>query len=164
MIANGRLNPLDPMGGHKTLNYWSRIRALQDAAAKKAGEAIWFTVSNHLAGGSVSNIFAVKGGTLHTPIAHGEEDDEALPAPVLPGITRSTIIELADELRIGTAKRMLDIDDLLEADEVFLTNSSWGVLPVVGVEAEAIADGNVGEVTKRLREAWRECVERETAG
>jgi len=163
MIAGGRENPLDPMAGHKTLNYWPRIQQLQIAAGRGAGEAIWFTVSNHLSAGSVSNVFLVKGGSLHTPIARGEEEDGALASTVLPGITRRAIIDLAAGLGLGTSRRMLTIEDLLGADEAFLTNSSWGVLPVTGVERERIGAGNVGDMTKRLREAWLELVELETA-
>lgn len=167
-IAYGRLNPLDPFAGHKTLNYWPRLSALQEAARKGAGEAVWFTISNHLAGGSVSNIFIVQDGALLTPIARGEEDEVAgpgfaagggnggarLPSPVLPGITRAWLLGEADDLGMHTARRMLDINDLLSADEVFLTNSSWGVLPVVQVERETISQGEVGEATRRLRERW----------
>lgn len=163
MIADGRENPLHPMAGHKTLNYWPRIRALQIAASRRAGEALWFTVSNHLAGGSVSNIFLMKDGTLLTPIAHGEEEPGAIAAPVLPGITRAAIIELAEALDIEIKRQMLDINDLLTADEVFLTNSSWGVLPVVAVEKERIADASPGSMTKKLRQAWLDLVEEETA-
>lgn len=163
MIADGRVNPFDPLAGHKTLNYWPRIQSLQIAAGRGAGEVLWFSVSNHLASGSVSNVFYVDQGTLHTPIARGEEESGALPAPVLPGITRQTIIELAQHMNIGCARHMVDIDDVLEADEVFLTNSSWGVLPVVGIEQQAIADGNVGKITQRLREAWLQLVDEETS-
>lgn len=172
-IADGRVNPLDPMAGHKTLNYWPRIRALQDAAGKRAGEALWFSISNHLASGCVSNIFLVKDGSLLTPIARGEEQRVAaadgegggglvLPAPVLPGITRAVILELAEGMDIACSVRMLDINDLLQADEVFLTNSSWGVLPVVGVEREKIRAGEVGPVTRRMREAWLRLLDGET--
>ena len=157
-IGDARANPLDPTSGHKTLNYWWRLRELQRAAAKGAGEAIVFQVTNHVCGGCVSNLFAVKDGTLVTPIARGEESSEegkvAMPSPVLPGITRAEIIESASARGIGCGRRMLSIDDVLDADEVFLTNSSWGVLPVVRVEAEAIGGGSVGEVTRSLREAW----------
>ena len=163
IITDGRDNPFDPMAGHKTLNYWPRIHALQTAASKKAGEAIWFTVSNHVASGSVSNVFVVKDGELHTPIARGEEEKQAIPSSVLPGITRAAIIELAESMDIQTTKRLLDINDLLAADEVFLTNSSWGVLPVVGVEREKIAEGEVGELTSQLRDAWLALVDRETS-
>ncbi len=155
-IADGRLNPLDPHAGHKTLNYWSRIRALQKAGADGAGEALWFSVSNHLCGGSVSNIFLVNKGSLFTPLARGEEEGAALPSPVLPGTVRQFVIDQANHMGIGTSRKMLDIDDMLDADEVFLTNSSWGVLPVVGVEKEPISDGRVGETAQQLRTRWIE--------
>lgn len=158
-LADARVNPLDPFAGHKTLNYWMRLRELQAAAGKGAGEAIVMQVTNHLAGGCVSNVFVVKDGVLHTPIARGEEEPKAMPSPVLPGVTREAIIELAAAKKIGCARRMLSIDDLLDADEVFLTNSSWGVLPVVRVEAEAIGEGVPGPVTVELREGLMREVE-----
>ena len=161
-IAGGRLNPLSPMAGHKTLDYWCRINALQQAGAVGAGEAIWFSVSNHVASGSVSNIFLVKDGRLLTPLAMGEEEPGASTTPVRPGVTRAAIIELADGLGLATEKCSLDIETMLAADEVFLTNSSWGVLPVVGVEREAISDGRVGLVTSDLRQAWVSLVDAET--
>lgn len=183
VIADARANPLNPLEGHKSLNYWWRIRELQTAAAKGAAEAIVLQVTNHLAGGCVSNIFLVKDGELLTPIARGEEsavaargtasaleegDEPMSPAgarqhqhrgavlasPVLPGITRAWVIERADIFDIPLRRRMLSITDLLAADEVFLTNSSWGVLPIVRVERESIAGGNVGPITRRFRQAW----------
>jgi branched-subunit amino acid aminotransferase/4-amino-4-deoxychorismate lyase len=81
---------------------------------------------------------------------------------VLPGITRDAVLELAEHRDIAIEKRMLDINDVLGADEVFLTNSSWGVLPVIGVEREKIAGGEVGTVTKQLRQAWLDLVHQET--
>lgn len=165
-IADGRVNPLDAASGHKTLNYWMRIRALQDAAAKRAGESLWFSIFNHLACGCVSNVFIVKDDDLFTPIAHGEEESvggtNTLPAPVLPGITRGVVREIAGGFDLDCRPRMLDINDVLQADEVFLTNSSWGVLPVTGVEREAIHEGEVGPITRRLREAWLRVVDEET--
>ncbi len=161
-ITEGRLNPTSPMAGHKTLNYWPRIHALQYAAANNAGETLWFTVTNHLAGGSVSNVFLVIDGVLATPFARGEEPGDAVGPVVLPGITRGAIKELSDAMGVETRCCTLDIDQLLSADEVFLTNSSWGVLPVVAVEQKKIGSGRVGEMTTRLRGAWLECVERET--
>lgn len=152
-IAETRSNPLDPTAGHKTLNYWWRLRELQASAAKGAGESIVLQVSNHLSGGCVSNLFAVKEGKLVTPIARGEESGEAhaLPSPVLPGITRMRVMEVAKSMGIGVEVRMMSIDDLLDADELFLTNSSWKVLPVVKVEAEVIGSGEPGLVTREVR-------------
>lgn len=156
-VADLKLNPFDPMAGHKTLNYWGRLRELQVAAAKKAGEALVFTVTNHLAGGCVSNVFLVKGGEIVTPIARGEEAEGkgiAIPSPVLPGITRGWVVEWAARRRIRVHTRMVTIEDVLGADEVFLTNSSWGVLPVVAVEKKEIGDGEVGEMTGEVRGGW----------
>ena len=93
---------------------------------------------------------------------------------MLPGITRQTIIELADRLGVGTNKAMMTIDNVLAAEEVFLTNSSWGVLPVIGVRAaiqtndggdvqeQSIGDGVVGNLTAQLHTSYQETVDRET--
>lgn len=176
-LADTRTNPLNPFEGHKTLNYWWRLRELQAASGKGAAEAVVLQVSNHLAGGCVSNVFVVKDGAIATPIARGEEGGASggeidasglelpavrasggLPSPVLPGITRGAVIELAEMRSIAVERRMLSIDDLLGADEVFLTNSSWGVLPVAAVEAHPIGAGKPGEVTRLLCAAWARSV------
>ncbi len=163
-VADARANPLDPSAGHKTLWYWPRLATLQRAGAMGASEALWFSVTNHLVGGCVSNAFLVKDGRLLTPYVRGEEPAGALPAPALPGITRGAMIDWAGDLGIEVERRMLSIEDVLGADELFLTNSSWGVLPAVGVEANRIGEGTPGPVTRQLRERWLAAVESETSG
>ncbi len=153
LVAPPLANPFDPLAGHKTLSYWSRLRVLRQAASAGAAEAIILNVTNHLASGTVSNLFLVKDGTLLTPFARGEEVEGALPAPVLPGITRAAILELAEEMEQTVERRMLSVDDLLEADEVFLTNSNWFVLPVTRVEKKTIGGGTPGPITQQLRSA-----------
>lgn len=163
-FAHARANPLDPFAGHKTLNYWWRLAELRAASAKGAAEAIVLQVTGEVCGGTVSNLFGVKQGALFTPIARGEEEHlggEDLPSPVLPGITRSSIIEAAHGMSIGCDRRLVSLDDLHDADEIFLTNSSWGVLPVVFIESRAIHDARPGELTRRLREKWLEAARSE---
>jgi len=161
-ISQPTANPFDQTAGHKTLNYWERLRTLRAAAAIGAGEAIWLNISNHLASGAVSNIFLVKDEALLTPIAKGEEIPDALPAPVLPGITRGAVIELAEQLDLPVYQRMLTIDDLLEADEIFLTNSGWQILPVRQVEKETVGTGQAGPITLQLRSKLLALIEAET--
>ncbi len=161
-IADSRANPFDVHAGHKTLNYWPRLRALADASVAGAGEALWLSVTNHLAAGSVSNVLLVKDGAILTPFAHGEEETGALPAPVLPGVTRAAVIELAEDMDIPVHRRMLNIEDVLNADEMMLTNSSWQVLPVTAVEKSKLANGKPGELTLKLREALLERIAKET--
>lgn len=163
LIAAPMANPFDPAAGHKTLNYWSRLRALRQAAGAGAGEIIWLNITNHLAGGAVSNLFLVKDGALLTPIAHGEEVEGALPAPVLPGVTRAAVIELAQQRGLTLHRRMLSVSDLLDADEAFLTNSGWGVLPVTKVEQKPIGAGKVGPITADLRKDLLTLIDQETS-
>ncbi|MEX0654750.1 MAG: aminotransferase class IV [Phycisphaeraceae bacterium] len=162
LIAPPAANPFDQLAGHKTLAYWGRLRTLRQAASVGAGEAIWLSVTNHLASGAVSNLFLVKDGSLFTPFARGEEEKGALPAPVLPGITRAAVLELAETMDLPVQKQMLSVNDLLEADEVLLTNSSWQILPVTKVEKKEIGDGKVGPVTTKLRDALLAKIEEET--
>lgn len=156
VIADARANPLNSFESHKTLNYWWRLRALQAAASRGAAESLVLQVSNHLASGCVSNLFLVQDGVLKTPIARGEEPQTGgVPSPVLPGVTRAVIRELASARGVECRTEMLSLQELLDADEVFLTNSSWGILPVVSVvglgDNRAIADGVPGKLTHDLR-------------
>lgn len=167
-IADWKANPLDGMQGHKTINYWARLRELQAAAAKNAAEALVFQVSNYLCGGCVSNALVVKNGVVLTPIARGEEmagaeSEEAgsgkgravMPSPVLPGVTRRWALEWAEDEGLEIEKRMISIDDVLNADEVLLTNSSWGVLPVVAIESRVLGAGKPGDIGAAMVGAWR---------
>ena len=157
-IAANRANPHDPFAGHKTLMYWPRIAAVQRAAELGCAEALWFTITNHLASGSVSNIFLARNGTLRTPFARGEEPQQdgraAMRAPVLPGCTRAAVILWAEGTGIPVERANLSIDDVLAADEIFLTNSSWGVMPVVRVERHQVGGGTPGPIARAMREKW----------
>ena len=147
-----RQNVTDPTCGHKTTSYYPRLLALNFAKQRRAAEALWFTTDNRLAEGCVSNVFLVKDSVLYTPPAE---------TPVLPGIARKAVLELAREQAVESAEKDLVINDLLDADEVFLTNVIMEVLPVVAVEKSVIGDGTVGRVTRKLREGFLATVERE---
>ena len=153
-VAENRANPLDAFAGHKTLMYWPRIAAVQRAAEVGCAEALWFTVTNHLASGSVSSVFLVKDGTLRVPFARGEEPEGATRAPVLPGCTRAKVIMWAEGEGRPVERANLTVDDVLAADEIFLTNSSWGVLPVVRLERHEVGDGKPGAVARAMRTRW----------
>ena len=162
-IADAQLNVADPFAGHKTLWYWPRLHALQRAAAAGMQEALWFDVTRALSCGCVSNVFLARDGALVTPVARGEEPkDSPMRSPVLPGITRAAVLSLAEENGMAVRRERIEIDAVLGADEVFLTNSSWHVLPVVHVEQRTIGTGKPGEVASMLRAALMERIDRET--
>ncbi len=170
-IAAARPSALAPHESHKTLNYWWRLSELSAAAARGVSEALVFDTAGRLVGGCVSNVFLVKGGELLTPRARGDAAEPGAgggggaggagePSATLPGITRQWVMHTAAGLGVLTRTGALTIDDVLGAEEVLATNSSWGVLPVVGVEAHGVGGGVVGPVGRELMRAW----EREVAG
>ncbi len=145
-----RQNPSDPTCGHKTTCYYPRLLALRHAHSIGAAEALWFTTDNRLAEGCVSNVFLVKNSKLLTP---------ALSTPVLPGVARRTVIESAARQSIQVEERDLSIEDLLSADEIFLTNVVMEIVPVVGVEKHTVGNGKVGPVAAKMREAFVQAME-----
>lgn len=156
-LAATRPSPLDRFIGHKTLNYWWRLAELQAAARKNAGEAIVFDTAARLIGGCVSNAFIVKGEHVYTPPSARDDrgtPGESLPSATLAGITRQWAIHELAGRGIIVQKRHLSLEDVLTADEVFLTNSSWGVLPVIAVESRGIGAGAPGAITQDLVQRW----------
>jgi len=141
-----RQSKYDPLAGHKTTSYFSRLLALRLAQQKQCGEAIWFTPENLLAEGSISNIFMVKDNKLRTP---------PLETPVLPGITRSAILELAQSNHITVDQGPCTINDLLGADEAFLTNAIMEIMPVTRVERHVVGNEKPGPITQQLADAYR---------
>jgi len=146
-LTDFRQNSKDPTCGHKTTCYAPRLLALKKAHEKLATEALWFTTENKLAEGSISNVFLVKDNVLYTPRAD---------TPVLPGIARRTVLELAKKLNIKCLEQDLFVHDLLSAQEVFLTNVIMTVLPVTSIESHTVSDGKVGTITKKLTGAYRD--------
>ncbi len=152
VVSKYRQASTDPLAGHKTTNYLARLMALNAANRSGCGESLWFTPTNLLAEGSISNVFAVKDNVVTTP---------PVDTPVLPGIARSLVLEICAAKKIMTEQTSVNIDQLLDADEVFLTNSIMQVLPVCRVEKHNIGTGRPGAVANRLLALYRERIARE---
>ncbi len=142
----------DPLCGHKCTSYFARLLALRQAQQNRCDEAIWFTTDKLLAEGCITSVFLVKADVLKTP---------PLDTPVLPGITRQVVIELAQSRGITVQQAPLTINDLLDADEVFVTNSVIEIVPVCRVERHAIGDEKPGKLTRLMAEAYRQQVAQE---
>ncbi|HET6250143.1 MAG TPA: aminotransferase class IV [Tepidisphaeraceae bacterium] len=168
LLDEQKANPYDMQAGHKTVNYLSRLSALRAANQRQAGEALWFNVHNYLQSSCIANVFLVENGTLLTPPTQVDLRAPALkqtvPYPrsnVLPGVTREAVLEIAADLRIETSTPAVDVNRLLAADEIFLTNSIMGIMPVCRVELKAIGPDKPGEITLRLSEAYAQQVDDE---
>ncbi len=151
-ICNFRQSPNDPIAGHKTTAYLPRLLGLRQARQVGCMEAIWLTTENNLAEGCISNVFVVSGDVLKTP---------PLDTPVLPGIARGVVLEIARNNGIAVQECRLTINDILDADEVLLTNAIMQVMPVIRVEKHDIGDARVGPMARRLLQAYRELVQTE---
>lgn len=169
VLDEQKLNPFDIQAGHKTLNYFSRLAALRSANHRGAGEALWFNTENYLQSGSITNVFIVRNGVLITPPTNDELRDDAIKAAtpygrsnVLPGVTRGAIFDAAESLRIQVERRAINVSELLEADEVFLTNSIMQVMPACRIERHSVGSDRPGEITLKLTEKFREMVDSET--
>jgi branched-chain amino acid aminotransferase len=167
LLDEQKLNPYDLQAGHKTLNYFSRLSALREANRRGAGEALWFNVHNYLQSGSISNAWMVKDDVLVTPPTAVELRDPAVAvataypkSAVLPGVTRGVVMELARQSGIEVQTRSIDVNQLLEADELLVTNSIMGVMPVCRIERKAIGRDEPGPVTRQLAEMYAAEVER----
>jgi branched-chain amino acid aminotransferase len=170
LLDEQKLNPYDLQAGHKTLNYFSRLAALREANRRGAGEALWFNVHNYLQSASVANVFIVKNGELITPPTQAElreqavRDATAYPrSNVLPGITRAAVNELAQRIGIPVHFGGIDVNALLEADEVFITNSIMQIMPVCRIERRAIGNDKPGPLTTQLSQAYADAVAQQGA-
>ena len=93
-----------------------------------------------------SNLFIVKNGAALTP---------PLEAGLLPGITREYLFEIGREIGVEVREQVLRDDDLLTADEAFLTSTTRELLPIVAVDDRKIGSGSPGDVTRKLLNAFR---------
>jgi branched-subunit amino acid aminotransferase/4-amino-4-deoxychorismate lyase len=115
----------DPIARYKMLNYWTRRQAYETARSLGYDEVLSMTGSDRVWEGSRTNLFLVMGDSLVTP---------SLDGPIVPGIMRGLVIEQAHWLAM-TVKIEDDVSRvwLMTADEVFLTNSVRGIIPVARV-------------------------------
>jgi branched-chain amino acid aminotransferase len=92
-----------------------------------------------------SNFFYVRDGVLCTA-GRG----------VLIGVTRQTVITLAKREGVKFCIRALRVNEIPSISEAFITSSSRGIVPVVGIDARKVGDGGVGSVTRRLMQLYNE--------
>ena len=157
VVSSIRQNSQSPLSRLKSANYLNNLLARKEARAAGADEALLLNERGSLCEGSTSNVFLVNGYTLITP---NEE------CGCLPGITRQAVIELAPEIGISVAQREVQLEELLQADEAFITNSLIELMPLREVGDRSIGGkskkGETGDVTEKLMIAYKELVAGET--
>ncbi len=138
----------------KSINYLLNVMARVEAAANGLDETILLNDGGYIAEGGGSNVFFVEGGKLLTPSAANG---------IIPGVTREVIMEMAAGMGISVTEGDIRPETIKGFDEAFMTNAVIEVMPVTRVDNNVIGDGKPGKLTRRLMEAYRKRVERETS-
>ena len=138
-----------PMQSKSAANYSNAALARVEALKNGYDEAIMLNNKGNVAEGSAENIFVVKNGIIKTP---------PLDADILNGITRDSVIQLIKKEHMKLVEKNITINELLKADEVFMTGTAAEVKSVTKIDKNAIGNGGIGEITKELQKSFMNIV------
>ena len=125
-------------------NYVHSIVALNEALEEGFDEALMLDAEGYIAEGSGENFFIVKDNKLFSPDLDS----------CLDGITRRTILELAEELDIEYEIKKITVEDVLQADESFFSGTAAEVVPINSLDGSPIGTGSRGTITERLQSTY----------
>ncbi len=132
----------------KSLNYLNNILCRIEANHAGADEALLLDMNGFICEATADNFFLVKDETLLTPPK----------VTNLQGITRETVLEIAQELGLETREEFFTLFEVYGADEAFITGTAAEVGPVVKVDERTIGDGKPGKLTKAIMAKFRDTV------
>ena len=136
----------------KSCNYLSNTLIKKLSDEKGFMEGVVVDPDFGVTEGTTSNVFIVTQGVLKTP---------PLSPFVLEGITREVVIEIAKEHKIPILEELITLEDLLNADEVFITNTGIEIVPVTQIDSQAIGNKKPGILTGFFHDEFLKCVEAE---
>jgi branched-chain amino acid aminotransferase len=148
-LSSLRRNSQSPLSRLKSTCYMENILARTAARAAGYDETIFLNEQGYLAEGSTTNIFLASNGELITP---------SLESGVLPGITREAVLEIARTSNIKATERWVQLNELIEAQEAFITNSILELMSLTWFEGKPIGTGKPGQLTRELLAAYRKLV------
>jgi D-alanine transaminase len=131
----------------KSVALLAQVLAKQAAAEAGVAEA-WMVEDRHVTEGSSSTAFIITrdGRIVTRPLSNA----------VLPGITRQSVMRLAEENGLKVEERSFAVDEAHEAAEAFLTSASSFVMPIVAIDGRPVGNGKPGALTRRLRQLYLE--------
>ncbi|MDI6641337.1 MAG: aminotransferase class IV [Elusimicrobiota bacterium] len=151
-ISKYRRNIYSVLPFYKTLSYLENIIEKRTALRRNFFDTLFLDNSGkYITECATSNIFIVQKGVIYTPATKI--------TPILPGITRQIVIRLARKNKIKITEKKITKKELLTADEVFITNSLIGILPVKKICNEIVGNGSVGKLTKLLIERYHQLID-----
>ncbi len=146
-VSPYRTNTVSPLTGIKSLNYLEHVLAWEEAQSRDFDEAVVLNERGEIVSATTANLFWTKNGTLHTP---------ALSSGALAGVTRDCAIEIANKHFIPVLEGIYEMNDLTDADEIFLTSSSLGVAAVTTFDFRRYTEGSL---TKSIARSFKQLTE-----
>lgn len=140
VVSKQRKDTRSPLSAVKTLSFLPYIAARREAHSLTAHDAILLNEHDRVAEASTSNVFALKDGRVYAP---GEAEG------AIPGVTRHAVLELVEDAGLDVEER-LPLDLLRSAEEVWLTNTTGGIVPVTRFGDKPVGSGRKGELTAQL--------------
>ena len=138
-----------PMQAKSAANYSNAALARVEALKNGYDEAIMLNYKGNVAEGSAENIFIVKNGVIKTP---------PLTADILNGITRDSVIKLIKSKKRKLVEKNITVNELLKADEIFMTGTAAEVKSVTKINKKTIGNGKPGKITKELQKSFMDIV------
>jgi 4-amino-4-deoxychorismate lyase len=142
------------LAGVKTTSYAANMAAQRAARARGADDAVLVGLGGELLEAPTANLWWRSGHTLHTP---------SLDLGILAGITRAVLCDLAPGLGLKVVEGVYTAEDVVAADEAFLSSSTREVMPVVEVDGVPVGDGRPGPAAVDLQAALRHLATTEPA-
>ena len=131
----------------KTINYLRGIWLLPELRAQQADYALYHD-GQHVSESDRSNVFLITAdGELATPASN-----------VLAGITRMKMLEVAASVGLRAVERELTLAEFETAEEVFITSTTKGAMPIISIDGRAVGNGQAGSYTRRLQAAFHELI------
>jgi branched-subunit amino acid aminotransferase/4-amino-4-deoxychorismate lyase len=150
IISSVRQNELSPLSNIKSLSRLHFLLAGFEAEERKVDEAILLNSKDEVSEGSRTNIFLIRKNILFTP-------DEK--SGCLLGITRKAVLDIAISERIKVCEKSIELEELFIADEIFLTNSLIGIMPLTLINNKRVGKmRKIGKLTSFFRKKYQELI------
>lgn len=127
-----------------TGNYLNGLFAILDIRGSHYHEALLLDTDGYIAEGPGENFFIVKNNVIYTPKL----------GSILAGITRATVMQLAERLGYKMVEANITLEEAYKADEAFFTGTAAEVTPIHSIDDKVIADGKIGPITQKIRETY----------
>ncbi len=148
-FAETQRNPHAALTYIKSTNYLENLLEKQKAAKVGFDEAVFLNIYGKVSEGSLSNIFFVKNSVLYTP---------SISCGLLPGILREKVLALRESLGLRLSLGAFSKEELMDADEVFITNSILEIMPISQIENQKLDMGK-NKITRKISKAYFEMIE-----